>query len=1167
MGNRGIEQWMMPDCYQLHFESFYRNSFWLMMAGGAQGLAYFHYPERLPEPMHALKEFGAISRRYGLLLEKLRPAPKKVAMLAPFENVTYRTENGYGLAFAFMNLLLAKVDAEPVSPEELDAKNIHNYEAVVLAQTKWLKAGTVRLLEDYIAGGGKVVLDSITAEAIPIKGALALDFPFGEEGVTKYANAEAIARVRQAILPIAKPPVDCDQPFVTVRRVALPDGTPGVWVVSNHTQDEYAQLKAAMKATPDEARALEARLGYGKEIVTTTLTRVDDGRIPFDVFGGRVLDAIRADGRMTLKLEIPKWEGKLVVFLSSLPTQIKLEGVSVANPGEPVRLGIQVCDAAGTAIATPLPLRLTVRDPQGNENREYARRLVTESGSATHSFAFASNDLRGQWTLQVEDVLTGVKATRTAFLVNLFVPKTMEADPSTKTENGLSRNAAAMESYLAATESLPVLKHSDWINVKTDITPAAVGDGVADDTAALQAAFAQLDDAKTGAPRIFYFPPGTYRITDTLTLTKVQGGALYGHGGATGIVWDGPAGGRMFHSNGFGRSIWFGLSLDGAGKAAVGVDHDSKTYYETRVRYQYCRFANFTESGLRVGHDQKLASAEIMFYDLLFTNCERGISFLAFNDYDNAIVRNIFRNCGTAIDCWRGNVYLRDSQFENSGEQDLLLAPHSSSIRRCTSVGSQAFIRSSQANGEFPFLLEIQDCHVSGWKDAKGAVQLSNRGPVTVFDSVFERPEAAHSPAIILSNPDRFQQTLITANFLGEGGAPAKINPGPNSRVIQVPREREMLIVQCADRRWDHRPDLPKKIFDARTDFKAAGDARGDDSAAIQATISAAKAYGKGAEAYLPVGTYRIAKTLNLPAGNYAFGSSLGWCSVLSWAGSGDQSMVKAENADGVTVRQLRFTAPMGMDLASLRVTADRPGAFRCDGVYVGGAKNPRFRGLVLDGLPSGFRVFAPHVNGDTLVQNCGDARILIDNWYADYNAPITIVGGSGGRGFTGINSGVASCCDVDLTVRDNASIVFGDFYSEQTQAHLLATGQPGQKPGRITISAAKLEGHSPEKLKIDGYAGQISYLRANFCNTPHAFVGKSDGRCLLLLMGDAFNPLAPNFDANGISTISLGNLVWNFKDKSQQLSLPDAPLDKAAFDAVNAAMDHLRELSRANLQ
>ncbi len=734
-----------------------------------------------------------------------------------------------------------------------------------------------------------------------------------------------------------------------------------------------------------------------------------------------------------------------------------------------------------------------------------------------------------------------------------------------KSNVGLERNAAAMETYLASWQNLPLIKHSDWINVKTDITPAAVGDGVTDDTAAFQAAFARLDDTKN-SPRIFYFPPGTYRITDTLTLTKVQGGALYGHGGATRIVWDGTAGGRMFHSNGFGRSMWFGLSFDGAGKAGVGVDHDSKTYYETRIRYQYCSFTNFTESGIRVGHDQKLASAEMMFYDLLFTNCKRGISFLQFNDYDNAIVRNIFRNCGSAIHCYRGNVYARDCHFENSSEQDLLLPPHSHSIRRCASVNSNAFIRPAQ-EGEFPFLLAVQDCHISNWKDSNGAIQLSNRGPVTIFDSLFVRPAVAGSSAINLGNPDKFQQTLITANIKSEGDGYAAVVRGANARYIDVPRQREMLIVQNADRRWDHRPNLPGKIFDARVQFGAAGDNRSDDTAAVQAAIDAARSQGAGAEAYLPVGTYRISKTLRLSAGDYSFGSSLGWCSVLSWSGAGGQAMVHADNPDGVEVRQLRFKAPKEMDISSLLVTADKAGRFRCDGVYVGGDKNPRFRGLVLDKLPSGFTVAAPHVNGDTLIRDCGDSRILIDNWYAGYNSPFTITGGSGGSGFSGVNSAVASCCDIDLTVSDNASIVFGDFYSEQTQGHLLATGKPGQKPGRITISAAKLEGHAADKIKIDGYAGQITLSRANFTNTPHPFIGKADKNCLLLLLADAFNPLPPTFELDGVKCIGLGNLVWNYKDSTQQVPLPDAPLDKATFDAVNAALDHLRDLSQANLQ
>ena len=413
MGNRDIEQWIMPDCYQFHLESFYRNNLWLMLSGGAQGLPYFHYSERKPEPMRALKAFGAWSKRYGLMLDKLRPAPKKVAMLVPFENVVYQFEYGYLMAYPFMNLLLAKVDAEPVSPEELDAVNIRAYETVVLTQIKWLKAGTVRLLEDYIAGGGKVVLGSVTAAAIAVKGAIVLDFPIGQTPRTDYGRADRIARVRKAMLPISKPVVDCDAPFVTVRRAALPDGTPGVWLVHNYTRDEYSRLLAGKDLKPADARALETQLGYRKEIVSTTITRLDDGRIPFDVFGGRVLEAASADGKMTVKLEIPKWEGMLIVFLPALPARIDLVGMPAeTGPGLAVRLGVYVRDKAGAVLTTPMPLQLTLRDPNGKENREYRRRLLTENGSATHSFTFAVNDLRGAWTLEVEDVLTGVKVTR-----------------------------------------------------------------------------------------------------------------------------------------------------------------------------------------------------------------------------------------------------------------------------------------------------------------------------------------------------------------------------------------------------------------------------------------------------------------------------------------------------------------------------------------------------------------------------------------------------------------------------------------------------------------------------------------------------------------------------------------------------------------------------------
>lgn len=208
----------------------------------------------------------------------------------------------------------------------------------------------------------------------------------------------------------------------------------------------------------------------------------------------------------------------------------------------------------------------------------------------------------------------------------------------------------------AAPPDIPSLawqKRSDWINVKTDVTPAAVGDGQADDTAAIQAAL----DCK-GDGRTVYLPPGAYRITKTLVFQGPRHGCLVvGHGRDTRLVWDGPEGGRMFWSNGVAYSRYVGLSWDGRGKAAVGFDHAAQQRFETEVRHEHEAFRNFTGFGIRVGHEQTVASAEILYHNCLFENCGTALALLTFNDYDNTIDGCEFRNCGTGVLDNKGNFY------------------------------------------------------------------------------------------------------------------------------------------------------------------------------------------------------------------------------------------------------------------------------------------------------------------------------------------------------------------------------------------------------------------------------------------------------------------------------------------------------------------------------
>ena len=110
----------------------------------------------------------------------------------------------------------------------------------------------------------------------------------------------------------------------------------------------------------------------------------------------------------------------------------------------------------------------------------------------------------------------------------------------------------------------------------------AVGDGVADDTTAIQAAF----DAINATQRSVYFPPGAYRVTDTLIAPvgaysiEFFGGS--GYDGVAGpingalktyLIWDGATSAttpvvQFDHTQG---AVWRGISINCDYKAGYGI--------------------------------------------------------------------------------------------------------------------------------------------------------------------------------------------------------------------------------------------------------------------------------------------------------------------------------------------------------------------------------------------------------------------------------------------------------------------------------------------------------------------------------------------------------------------------------------------------------------------
>ena len=649
--------------------------------------------------------------------------------------------------------------------------------------------------------------------------------------------------------------------------------------------------------------------------------------------------------------------------------------------------------------------------------------------------------------------------------------------------------------------SLDWTPRSDWVDAKAH---GAAGDGTADDTAAIQKA---LDSARNGTT--VYLPVGTYRVTKTLRLTgPLVGVAVLGHGRDTTLRWDGAAGESVFLDDGVAYSRFVGITFDGANKAAVGFHHASFKRFETEVSHRHLAFRNFTDAAVLAEPKDKFALAETEFVNCLFEDCRRGVVFVSFNDYNYTFDGCEFRRCGVGIECAHGNFYARNTHFQASRDVDIHAAPeHASSVRRCTSAGSRAFVR--YGNPVAP--LTVQDCRVAGWTAPEGAVTLAG-APVLMFDCTFTGGPAGKAPVRIA----RTGQRLLASENRTDGAGDV-IQPGHKGRVYLIPPGRRAGSIASAHRRFlSDTVAVPSRVFDARRDFGAAGDGRTDDTAAIRKAIDAAREHGRDAIAYLPTGSYAVTETLRIAGRDYRVGGS-GFMTRVVWKGPEGGTILAVHDPVNVTLEHLSVgthdAGAMDNGVDILQTGSDAPSRMTYDGVFVYGMyqRKPFRKGLHFRGLGSGAVVVARHVQGNLRFTDSARATFLLS---CSYEGSVVVEGKDRRRdGLLGFLTRLSTITTHGLYLRDNHSIVMSDFYVEQADDGYVLAGSAGDPPGRATITGAKVDftrgdkGRDGTVLDIRDYGGEVFFGPNQFyASLPRVpVVQQGERKVDLFLWGNCF--------------------------------------------------------------
>lgn len=655
---------------------------------------------------------------------------------------------------------------------------------------------------------------------------------------------------------------------------------------------------------------------------------------------------------------------------------------------------------------------------------------------------------------------------------------------------------------------------ASWINVKTAF--GAKGDGVTDDTAALQAALNSLVQSRA----VLWIPVGRYVIKEPLTITGLENITILGEDPlTTAISWYGPAGGTMLTLSGCSGFNIGRLTLDGRGSAGVNLEvtwDEVSNYYPTRNLIHDSRIIN-TETGLHAGWAGETTVDRVHFDH----NTQAGISLGTYNTLNWSILDSLFTDnaIGVTNSYGAGAFTVSNSVFVRSTTSDIKIGNTGSfSLRSNMSVDSMKFFSTGETGAGANIIIQGNTIYHPG----SSPIATGTPGSLMILDNQFLDLDPNFNVL--------FSFCYSPVNFISVGNTysvpqPFGGNIGHYTTVDEAIDPADSMFPWTVPTEVYIPPFSHRQVFDV---------AAGSSDAALQAAINAASAVG--GIVHLAVGNYNVSTTLEIPLnanigilGDGALSNLMGDSTLKGPVLRSYGKTVQVEDVGLVSYSSLTEHA-----LIELHVPDAPSTRILCDECAMTGQITSAVEWDGLDDAAIEFRV--PTLNG-TLAAN-------IHGGIARQSGYETL-------GSFGEFMASSSAYQVDLGGHLLFEDGFHDVGQGRTQFTLIGDGRVTQQGGGVLFGAS-----DSTAMTLHNYKGRLSLLGAATDSYVHIGAGSPANVFVAGVLQES--GLSPFLNSEPSSTV-VGLSNSSTPDNGTPSPLPDTP-------STPSYIEHMMSMARTQI-